>query len=143
MMNTFLYHELEIGQSCSFSHQVTQEQQDLFCRLSGDINPLHLDANFARTKGYRGCIVYGMLTASLYSTLAGVYLPGMHCLLQRVDTAFIRPVFVGDLLCVEGRLVEKNDLFQQIKIKAAIYNQNQEKVSRAVIEAGVVYEQQK
>ena len=109
-----------------------------FLNLSGDINPLHNDEEFARGKGYPSRVVYGMLTASLYSCLAGVYLPGRNCLLHSVHADFLRPVFVGDVLTVSGKVAEKVDVFRQLIIKAVIRNQDGVKVSRARIEAGVL-----
>lgn len=79
-----------------------------------------------------------MLTASLYSTLAGVYLPGKYCLLQHVETTFIKPVAIGDSLTVCGKVIEKDDTFMRIKIKVNVLNQNNEKVCRGVIVAGVL-----
>lgn len=110
----------------------------MFTELSGDINPLHLDSSFAQKHGYPDRVVYGMLTASFYSTLAGVYLPGENCLLYEVDTKFTRPVFLGDILTICGKVVEVDQERQFIRIKATIKNQKGEIVSRAKIMAGVL-----
>ena len=109
-----------------------------FREISGDTNPLHNDSQFAKSRGYDSCVVYGMLTASLYSCLAGVYLPGRNCLLHSVHSDFLSPVFVGDILTVSGKITEKSDNFRQLIIRAMIRNQNNVKVSRAKIEAGVL-----
>lgn len=82
-------------------------------------------------------VVYGMLGASFLSTLAGVYLPGEHCLLHGVDLKFAKPIFIGDTLTVTGVVDEVNDTFREITIKASIVNQGGKKVTRAVIRAGV------
>ena len=137
-MNRFTYEELSVGMTAEFSREVTSAMLESFCEISGDVNPLHNDEEFARKKGYPGRVVYGMLTASLYSCLAGVYLPGDNCLLQSVQAYFIRPVFIGDRLQITGKIVEKNDSVRQVVIKAVIRNQDGEKVSRAKIEAGVI-----
>ncbi len=137
-MNEYSYEELSIGQEASFSRIITAEMMDTFLRLSGDENPLHADESFAKGKGFPGRVVYGMLTASMYSCLAGVYLPGKNCLLQSVYTDFIQPVFIGDTLTVTGKIAEKNDSVRQIIIRAVIRNQNGKKVSRAKIEVGVL-----
>ena len=52
---------------------------DQFLAITGDCSPIHVDADYAKDRGYPGCVVYGMLGASFFSTLAGVYLPGEHC----------------------------------------------------------------
>lgn len=141
-MNEYSFSDLKIGMEEKFSYTVTQEKQDLFTKLSGDINPMHIDADYASkvlsNNGRGGVLVYGMLTASLYSTLAGVYLPGKNCLLQHVETTFIKPVEIGDCLTVCGKVVEKDDTFMRIKIKVNVLNQDNEKVCRGVIVAGVM-----
>lgn len=137
-MNDFSYDDLAVGQMATFSRTVTGEMMEAFRRLSGDENPLHNDVEFAVERGFPGRVVYGMLTASLYSALAGVYLPGKRCLLQSVYTDFLHPVFVGETLTITGKIVEKHDSVRQVIIKATIRNTEGKRVSRAKIEAGVI-----
>lgn len=139
-MNEFSYKELEIGHKESFSVEITEEKMDLFLQLSGDENPLHQDMWFAKENGFASKLVYGMLTASFYSTLAGVHLPGRFCLLQEIGIKFTKPVFVGDVLTVSGRIEEKVDAYEILVIKAKITNQNNQPVSRAVMKVGVLHE---
>ena len=137
-MNDFSYDDLAVGQTATFSRTVTGEMMEAFRRLSGDENPLHNDVEFAVERGFSGRVVYGMLTASLYSALAGVYLPGKRCLLQSVYTDFLHPVFIGETLTITGKIVEKHDSVRQVIIKATIRNTEGKRVSRAKIEAGVI-----
>lgn len=137
-MNCFTYDELEIGQAAEFSRTITIEMMKQFREISGDENPLHVEEKFAKEKGFPDRVVYGMLTSSLYSCLAGVYIPGERCLLQSVHSDFLWPVFVGDTLTVTGKIIEKNDSVRQIVVKATIFNQHGKKVSKAKIEAGVL-----
>lgn len=122
----------------SFSVTVNQELQDTFTKLTGDINPMHLDSNYAVRMGYQDKIVYGMLTASFYSTLVGVYLPGQRCLFHECDVQWPKPVYIGDTLTIIGKISEMDERFHRIKIKAHILNQHNEKVSRASLSVGVV-----
>lgn len=137
-MNKLKYEDIQIGQKADFECEITKDMMEQFCNISGDINPLHLSVNFAKKKGFKSNVVYGMLIASLYSKFAGVYIPGENCLLQSVYSDFCKPVYVGDKLFVEGKVVEKNDSVRQIILKVIIRNQYKEKVSRAKIEAGVI-----
>lgn len=137
-MNECSYEDISIGQEASFSRTITAEMMDSFLLLSGDENPLHADEAFAKGKGFPERVVYGMLTASLYSCLAGMHLPGKNCLLQSVHADFLHPVFLGDTLTVNGEITEKTDSVRQIVIRAVIRNQDGKKVSRAKIEAGVL-----
>ena len=136
-MNQWCFSELAIGMSAEFSIEVTGEMQAAFCRLSGDVNPLHTSQEEAVSRGFPQPVVYGMLTASFYSTLVGVYLPGRYCLFQELQVAFCSPVFVKDVLHISGKIVERNETFKRVKIKAEIRNQENKKVSRAIINAGV------
>ena len=79
-----------------------------------------------------------MLTASYLSTLAGVYLPGEKSLIQSVEINFTKSVFVGDRLTITGEVVEKNELFQMIKMKVTITNSKNEKVVRGKMQVGVL-----
>lgn len=138
-MNNFTFEEIFVGQTAEFvGEAIDTDMLEKFRDISGDNNPLHTDENFAKEKNFPGRVVYGMLTASLYSKLAGEYLPGKNCLLQSVHADFLSPVFIGDILTVSGKVIEKHDSVRQIVVKAIIKNQNGKKVSRAKIEAGVL-----
>lgn len=136
-MNHYTLNELSVGQTERFTHTVTEEDMALFCRLTGDVSPIHMDAAYAAGRGYPGRVVYGMLGASLFSTLAGVYLPGEHCLLHGVEAKFAGPVFVGDMLTVTGEVTEIDDTFSEITVKAVITNGAGKRVIRGVYKAGL------
>ena len=136
-MNHYTLAEMTPGLSESFTVTVTEEMMARFEAITGDVSPIHMDAEYAQKRGYPGRVVYGMLGASLFSTLAGVYLPGEHCLLHGVECKFARPVFIGDVLTVSGTVTEVNETIREITVKAVITNQNGQKVTRGVIRAGV------
>ncbi|MCR5233577.1 MAG: MaoC family dehydratase [Lachnospiraceae bacterium] len=136
-MNTYTYEQLEVGHKESFKVRITESEMDKFRDITGDINPLHKDVEYARAHGHERCVVFGMLTASYLSTLAGVYLPGEHSLIHSVKTKFSGAVYVGDELTVEGTVAEKNDTFNLIIIKVVIRNQNGEKVCKAEMQVGI------
>ncbi|MFV0351351.1 MAG: MaoC family dehydratase [Oscillospiraceae bacterium] len=128
---------LAVGITESFETQVTAEMMQKFCDVTGDISPIHMDEAYAQQHGYAGRVVYGMLSASLFSTLAGVYLPGETCLLHSVESKFVKPVYIGDVLTVSGKVQEIHEAFEEIVIRGTIVNQKGEKVVRGIIKAGV------
>ncbi len=136
-MNHYTLSELAVGQSENFTVTVTQEMMEDFYRLTGDDSPIHRSEEYAAGRGYPGRVVYGMLGASFFSTLAGVYLPGEHCLLHGVEAKFARPVFIGETLTVKGTVTEVNDTFKEITVKAEIFNQEGKKVTRGLYRAGL------
>ena len=136
-MNHYTLEQLQPGMTEEFTVTVTEEMMARFGSITGDVSPIHMDADYAAGRGYPGRVVYGMLGASFFSTLAGVYLPGEHCLLHSVEAKFAKPVFIGDTLTVRGEVSEVNPVFGEITIRASLINQEGKKVTRGLIKAGV------
>lgn len=136
-MNHYTLAEMTPGLTEQFTVTVTPEMMDAFAALTGDCSPIHMDEDYAKGRGYPGRVVYGMLGASFFSTLAGVYLPGEHCLLHGVECKFARPIFIGDTLTVSGTVTHVSEAFSEVEIKAVITNQDGKKVTRGIIKAGL------
>lgn len=136
-MNHYTWQELSVGMEEHFKVTVTSTMMDQFREITGDDNPLHCSEDFAVGKGYSAKVVYGMLTASFLSTLAGVYLPGEQSLIHSVESKFLKPVFPGDELMVSGVVDEMDERFRIIRLKTLICNQKGEKVLRGSMQIGV------
>ena len=138
-MNEYKLKDINIGMTEEFKVTITEKMQNDFRENIGDINPMHTDKEFAKEKGFDDILVFGMLTASFFSTLVGVYLPGKNCLFQECkDIRFHSPVFVGDVLTIKGEVVEIDDRFNRITVKATIRNQDEKKVCSGKLIAGVL-----
>ena len=137
-MNEYTYDEITIGQEESFQVTVSEEMMEQFLHITGDVNPLHRDAVYAVTRQYVDKVVYGMLTASFFSTLAGVYLPGRYSLIHSVETKFLRPVYVGDMLTVSGTVKEKEDAYRMLILNLLIKNRKGEKVVKGTMQIKVL-----
>lgn len=139
-MNHYSINDLTIGHRESFTTEITSDMFDKFREITGDINPLHNNEDFAKDLGRKGRVAFGMLTASFLSTLAGVYLPGERSLIHSVETKFTKPVYIGDVLNVSGEVLEINDTVNQIVLRVEIKNQNEEKVLRGKMKVGFLDE---
>jgi acyl dehydratase len=143
-MNTFLYEDIAVGQEASFAVELTEDKLRMFRAITGDENPLHVDAAYAKARGFADRVVYGMLTSSYLSTLAGMYLPGEHSLIHEVEVKFVRPLCLEDgetaRLHVTGKVVEKADAFRRLTLKVAITNAAGEKILRGTMKVGVTGE---
>jgi 3-hydroxybutyryl-CoA dehydratase len=137
-MNQYKFDDLSIGMGEEFKVVIEPSKMVNFLEISNDINPLHLNSKYAKEKGFEDKVVYGLLTASFYSTLVGVYLPGKYCILQGVDVQFLLPVYKNDTLIISGEISYINQAYRQIEIKAKIINQDNKKVSKATIKTGVL-----
>ncbi len=137
-MNEYQITDLSVGMKESFTVTITEKLMTEFLDITGDENPLHISDEFARKRGFESKVVYGMLTASLISTLGGCYIPGKYCLIQGVEVKFVKPVFVGDILEVIGEASRVDYDLKYLEVRVTIKNQHNEKVLRGMLKAGVI-----
>lgn len=136
-MREYSFDEMTVGRTESFTVEITEDMMVWFENITGDSNPLHTDTGYARSRGYRDRVVYGMLTASMASTLAGMYLPGRNSLINREEMMFKKPVFPGDRLTVTGKVIERNEKFRFAALRVEIKNQDGETVVLGKMDVGV------
>ncbi len=138
-MNRFTFEDISVGQEIRFPASLDELRMEQFRSITGDENPLHTDEDFARSKGQDGRVVYGMLTASFLSTVAGMYLPGERSLIHEVEVKFLKPLLLcnSEALEVAAKVTEKHDVFRRITIKVTISDAKGEKVLRGTMKVGV------
>lgn len=88
--------DLQPGMSASFAKTVTDADIVLFAGVSGDTNPVHLDAEAAATTPFKQRIAHGMLSAGFISAVLGTRLPGPGCIYISQNLRFKAPVHIGD-----------------------------------------------
>jgi acyl dehydratase len=118
--STYRYEDLEIGKVIRFTRKITLKEVEAFAKLSGDRNPLHIDDDYGRASKFKKNIVHGMLCASLFSTLVGMYCPGEKCLYLGQSLQFKLPLFHGETVEVRGTILEKFDALNIIKMRTEI-----------------------
>ena len=115
---------LRIGQKVEFNQVISESMVEEFAKLSGDYNPHHMDESYAKRTRFKKRICHGMLLASLFSRLTGMYLPGKHSLYFSQSLNFISPAFIDDNVRVEGEVVEISHSTGIITIKTRITKEN-------------------
>jgi 3-hydroxybutyryl-CoA dehydratase len=88
--------DLKPGMSESFEKTVTERDVELFGEVSGDMNPVHFDEEFARKTIFRGRIAHGVLCLSYMSTVLGMKMPGPGTIFISASSRFKAPVRIGD-----------------------------------------------
>lgn len=88
--------DLKPGMAASHAHTVTEQDIELFGKLSGDRNPAHFDEAYAATTPFKTRIAHGMLSASYISTILGMKMPGPGTIFMSLTTRFKAPVRIGD-----------------------------------------------
>ena len=102
----YFFEELAVGQKAISARTVTEADILMFGAASGDMNPVHFDAEFAQNSQFGERIAHGMLTASHVSALIGMRLPGPGSVYVSQSLAFKRPVKIGSTVTTEVQISE-------------------------------------
>jgi 3-hydroxybutyryl-CoA dehydratase len=121
-INELKYNDIFIGQQERFMINITESMVEKFSNLSGDLNPLHMDNEFAESSSFNKRIVHGMLLASFFSQLIGMKLPGKNALYFSQTLNFRSPCYIDDQIEVVGEVIEKSDSTQIITVSTTIFN---------------------
>ncbi|HSD37084.1 MAG TPA: MaoC/PaaZ C-terminal domain-containing protein [Rhodocyclaceae bacterium] len=127
------YDEIAIGESASLQRHVRHEDVVLFAALSGDINPAHMDPDYARGTPFGEVIAHGMFAGALVSNVLGMQLPGPGTIYLSQNLRFRRPVKLGDTLTVTVTCAEKQEK-KRVKFDCVVSNQDGEAVVKGEAE---------
>ena len=115
---------LHIGQKVEFTEVISESMVEEFAKLSGDYNPHHIDESYAKKTRFKKRICHGMLLASFFSKLTGMYLPGKGSLYLSQSLNFIAPAFIDDEVTVEGEIVKISHSTGIVTVKTKITKEN-------------------
>ncbi len=106
--------DLQIGQNAAFEKVITDNDINIFSKISGDNNPVHVDEKFAKETIFKKKISHGFLTGSFISTVIATKLPGPGSIYLRQDLKFLAPVFIGEIVkavvTISDIIVEKKKI---------------------------------
>lgn len=91
---------IRLGDGATLVRQVTQRDIELFAAVSGDVNPAHVDALYAKSSHFHEIIAHGMLGGSLISTVLGTQFPGPGTIYLGQTLKFLKPIHIGDTVTV-------------------------------------------
>ncbi len=120
--------ELQLGDSASIVRTLTYKDVELFAIMSGDVNPAHVDEEFARSDMFHRIIAHGMWGGALISTVLGTQLPGPGAIYLGQSLRFRRPVCLGDTVTVTVKVAEKNAEKNRVVLDCQAANQKGEVV---------------
>jgi len=100
------FEDLSFGMEASIAHTVTAQEIADFARISGDVNPVHLDEAYAAATPFKQRIAHGILTASYISAVLGTKLPGPGCIYVSQTLSFRAPVHHGDEVIATVRITD-------------------------------------
>lgn len=100
------FEDLSVGQEASLSKTMTEADIAAFAEISGDKNPVHLDAQYAARTIFKERIAHGMLSAAYISAVFGMKLPGPGAIYISQTLSFKAPVKIGDTVITTVKVVE-------------------------------------
>lgn len=115
--------DIKIGDRASMVRMVTETDVNLFAEITGDVNPVHLDEDFAQKSMFKGRIVHGILTAGIVSAVLGTRLPGKNSIYLRQELEFKAPVKIGETVTAEVEVIEKIERKRVLVFKTTVINQ--------------------
>ncbi len=120
--------ELSIGESAEFAKTITETDIYLYAGITGDMNPAHINEEFAGNTAFKSRIAHGMLSAGLVSAILGNQLPGPGTIYLKQELAFTSPVYMGDTVTARVEVSEINQEKNKTKLKTTCVNQKDKTV---------------
>ncbi len=115
--------ELKVGDTARFSKTVSESDVYLFAGVTGDLNPAHVNEDYAKDTFFKTRIAHGMLSASFISTVIGTMLPGPGTIYMRQEVSFKAPVKFGDTVTAIVEVAEIMADKKQVRLKTYCINQ--------------------
>ena len=122
------FDELKVGDTASISRTLTEKDVELFAIMSGDVNPAHVDEDFAKSDMFHKIIAHGMWGGALISTVLGTQLPGPGAIYLGQSLRFRRPVGLGDTILVSVKVAEMDAEKHRVTLDCQAVNQRGEVV---------------
>lgn len=112
--------DIREGDTAAFDVHIDERLVQKFSDLSGDANPLHMDADFAANTPVGERVAHGMIAGALLSRLVGMHLPGKHCLYLSQSLFFRKPIRIPSTVTVSGTILQKVEALHALKIATVV-----------------------
>jgi len=120
--------QLHVGDSAEMAKTVTETDIALFAGVTGDFNPVHIDAVAAERSMFGGRVAHGMLSAGFISAVLGMRLPGPGSVYLSQSLRFTKPVRIGDTVTARVEVLEVIAAKRRVRLATTCRNQNGEVV---------------
>ena len=124
MARNVRYEDIHVGDKASLSKTISEHDVYAFAGVTGDFNPVHVNAEFAKNSLFKQRIAHGMISAVL-----GTELPGIDTIYMNQELSFLAPVLYGDTLTATVECIEKDDKKHRIIFRTTVTNQDDKLVT--------------
>ncbi|CCK81851.1 MULTISPECIES: MaoC family dehydratase [Desulfobacula] len=116
--------QLKIGDSDEFTKTISESDIYLFAGITGDLNPAHINEEYAKNTFFKGRIAHGLFIGGFVSTVIGTKLPGPGSIYSEQQLKFLAPVRIGDTITARVEVKEINIEKNKITLETSCFNQN-------------------
>lgn len=117
---------IKIDESAKYTKEIQEADIQKFADVSGDMNPIHLDEEYANNSMFGKRIAHGMLSASFISNVIGNQLPGEGTIYMKQSLEFCKPVYIGDTVTAVVTIKDIDELRGNFILDTKCYNQDNE-----------------
>ena len=121
------FNELQVGQTFTFRRTFTEGDVALFCGVTGDYNPYHIDNAFIQESWFGRPIIPGLLTASMITHIGGM----IGFLATEMTFRFVEAVYIHDTITCTVTILEKDEAKRVVRAKGVLVNQDGVEVLQA------------
>jgi len=115
--------EIKVGDTAQFSKTITESDVYLFAGITGDLNPAHINEDYARNTFFKSRIAHGILAGGFISAILGMQLPGPGTIYIRQELNFLMPMRFGDTITARVTVTEKSPEKNRLKLSTTCMNQ--------------------
>jgi 3-hydroxybutyryl-CoA dehydratase len=109
--------DIKVGMTESFTKTITDVDVKMYAELSGDVNPVHIDEDYAKKSRFGRKIAHGLFSAGFFSAIFGTKLPGTGCVYVSQNLNFKRPVYIDDMVVATVTVLEVDQKSKKVKFK--------------------------
>ena len=124
MVRDIPFAEIKLGEKANMTKTVTEYDICTFAGITGDFNPVHVNAEFAKTTVFKDRIAHGMLSAGFISAVIGTALPGSNTIYLGQELQFKAPVKIGDTVTATVEVLEKIEGKNRLILRTTVTNQD-------------------
>ncbi|MBS3985311.1 MAG: MaoC family dehydratase [Selenomonadales bacterium] len=124
MIRDVKFADIKVGDTASMSKTISEYDVYAFAGLTGDFNPVHVNAEFAKDTMFKGRIAHGMLSVGMISAVLGTSLPGVNTIYLAQELSFKAPVRIGDTVTATVEVLEKIEGKNRIVLRTTATTQD-------------------
>jgi 3-hydroxybutyryl-CoA dehydratase len=115
--------QIRMGDTAEFTKTISESDIYLFAGLTGDLNPAHINEQYAQNTFFKARIAHGMLMAGFISAVIGMQLPGPGSIYIRQELNFLAPARIGDTITARVEVAQIQSEKNRIALRTTCTNQ--------------------